>query len=170
MLLDLSKLIVSPGASVQFQTQVDLSDLTFGSCRPATQPVIAAGTVKNTADVLIMDGTIVTTLHGICDRCASSFVREVSFPLHAVLVSELASEQDEDQWTFVLQDSCADLVEIVSTTFVLAMDSKLLCKDDCKGLCCRCGKNLNDGPCDCKPEMDSRMAVLQQLLDKKKSF
>lgn len=168
MLLDLSKLIVCPCASMQFQTQVDLSNLTFGSCRPASQPVFAAGTLKNTAGVLIMDGTISTVLHGVCDRCASPFVREISFPLHAVLVTELASEQDEDQWTFVLQDGCADLDEIVATTFVLAMDSKLLCRDDCKGLCCRCGINLNDGSCDCRPEVDSRMAVLQQLLDKKK--
>lgn len=168
MLLDLSKQIVCPGSSVDFHVQVDLSDLIFGGCRPVTEPVLAFGTVKNTADVLMMDGTISTTLHGMCDRCASAFVRPVAFPLHAVLVSELASEQDEDQWTFLLQDDCADLDEIVTTTFVLAMDSKLLCKENCKGLCCRCGKNLNDGPCDCRPEVDSRMAVLQQLLNKKK--
>ena len=48
------------------------------------------------------------------------------------------------------------------------MDQKLLCREDCKGLCFRCGKNLNEGPCDCKSEPDSRFAVLQQLLDRKK--
>ena len=50
--------------------------------------------------------------------------------------------------------------------FVLGMDSQLLCSPDCKGICFRCGKNLNEGPCGCRKEPDSRFAVLQQLLDK----
>ena len=42
-----------------------------------------------------------------------------------------------------------------------------LCSEDCKGLCAVCGKNLNEGPCDCKPEPDPRLAVLAQLLKDK---
>jgi uncharacterized protein len=43
---------------------------------------------------------------------------------------------------------------------------RFLCHDDCKGLCQRCGKNLNEGECDCsKKEIDPRMAPLQKLLD-----
>ena len=61
---------------------------------------------------------------------------------------------------------CADLDDIVTTTFVLSMDSKFLCREDCKGLCCRCGKDLNDGPCGCQPDVDPRLAVLKQLLKK----
>ena len=61
----------------------------------------------------------------------------------------------------------AELDEILTTAFVLNMDSKLLCKPDCKGLCFRCGKNLNEGDCDCRPETDPRLAVLGQLLKDK---
>ena len=56
--------------------------------------------------------------------------------------------------------------DIIRSVFVLNMDSKLLCSDDCKGLCCRCGKNLNDGPCSCEKEIDPRLAALKQLLNK----
>jgi len=49
---------------------------------------------------------------------------------------------------------------------VLNMDSKLLCKPDCKGLCCRCGKNLNRESCTCQKELDPRFAALKQLLEK----
>jgi uncharacterized protein len=164
----LSKLIDCPGSSVDFHADVDLHELAFGGCCPVVEPVRASGSVRNTAGVLLMDGTVTTMLHGVCDRCARDFERRVSFPIHAVLVTELASEQDADQWTFLLQNDCADLDEIVTTTFVLNMDSKLLCKDDCKGLCCRCGKNLNEGDCDCQPETDPRLAVLKQLLKDKK--
>ena len=49
---------------------------------------------------------------------------------------------------------------------VLELPLRYLCKPDCKGLCCRCGKNLNDGPCGCQKEIDPRLAALRQLLDK----
>lgn len=164
MLLDLSKTIGCPGSKVEFQVSLDLSNLKFGGCCPAQEPVTAVGSVRNAAGVLLMSGTVQTRLHGICDRCASAFERDVTFPLQAVLVTELADEENEDEWTFLLEGDCADLDDIVTTTFVLNMEPKLLCREDCKGLCCRCGANLNDGPCNCKPEVDSRLAVLQQLL------
>ena len=168
MLLGLSKLIDALGSSLDFETSLDLSDLDFGGCCPAKQPVVARGTVKNTAGVLQMRGEVRTRLFGVCARCARDFERDTVFPLEAVLVTELASEENEDEWVFRLVDDCADLDDIVTTTFVLNMDTKLLCSPDCKGLCCRCGANLNDGPCQCQPEPDARFAVLQQLLHDKK--
>ena len=166
MLLGLSKIIDCPGATVDFSTSVDLSDLQYGTCYPVTEPVLASGTVRNTAGVLVMKGEITTCIHGICDRCTAEFDREMAMPIDAVLVTELANEENEDEWVFPLEGDNADLEEIVRTVFVLNMDSKLLCDPDCKGLCHRCGKNLNDGPCGCQKEIDPRLAALRQLLDK----
>ena len=166
MLLGLSKIIDCPGASVSFETSVDLSDLLFGTCYPVSEPVLASGIVRNTAGVLVMTGNITTTLHGVCDRCASDFEEAVELPIDVVLVTELSNEDSEDEWVFPLEADSADLEDIVRTVFVLNMDSKMLCKPDCKGLCCRCGKNLNEGPCSCQKELDPRFAALRQLLDK----
>lgn len=165
MLLGLSKIIDCPGASVPFSTSVDLSDLRYGICNPVSEPVLAEGVVRNTAGVLVMTGQIQTTIHGICDRCASPFDREIVFPIDVVLVTELADEENEDEWVFPLEGDSANLDDIVRTVFVLNLDSKLLCKEDCKGLCHRCGKNLNDGPCNCQKELDPRFAALKQLLE-----
>ena len=166
MLLGLSKIIDCPGQSVSFSTSVDLSDLQFGTCEPVRDPVMASGIVRNTAGVLMMKGSIQTRLYGVCDRCASEFERDIEFPIDVVLVTELANEDNEDEWVFPLEGDSADLEEIVRTVFVLNMDSKLLCEPDCKGLCCQCGKNLNEGPCNCQKELDPRFAALRQLLDK----
>ena len=166
MLLGLSKIIECPGASVPFSTSIDLSDLQFGTCYPVSEGVEAEGIVRNTAGVLMMTGSIRTCLHGVCDRCASPFDREVRLPLDVVLVTELADEDHEDERVFPLEGDSADLEDIIRTVFVLNMDSKLLCKEDCKGLCHRCGKNLNDGPCNCQKELDPRFAALKQLLEK----
>ena len=166
MLLSLSKIIDCPGASVDFSASVDLSDLLYGTSYPVSEPVLANGKVRNTAGVLMMTGTIRTCLHGVCDRCAADFTRDVEIPIDVVLVTELANEENEDEWVFHLEADNADLEDIIRTVFVLNMDSKLLCKPDCQGLCCRCGKNLNDGPCGCQKELDPRFAALRQLLDK----
>lgn len=166
MLLGLSKIIECPGASVDFSASVDLSDLLYGTVKPVTEPVLASGTVRNTAGVLVMTGLITTTIHGVCDRCASDFDRDVEIPIDVVLVTELSNEDSEDERVFSLESDNADLEDIIRTTFVLNLDSKMLCDEDCKGLCCRCGTNLNHGPCSCQKELDPRFAALRQLLDK----
>ena len=166
MLLALAKIIDFPGAELSFSTSFDFSDLRYGESNPVSEPVLASGTVRNTAGVLVMKGLITTTIHGVCDRCASDFESQLSFPIHVVLVTELNNEDNEDEGVFPLEGDAADLEEIVRTVFVLNMDSKLLCKPDCKGLCCRCGKNLNEGPCNCQKEIDPRFAALKQLLEK----
>ena len=166
MLLGLSKIIDCPGASVPFSTSVDLSDLCFGVSYPVSEPVQAEGMVRNTAGVLVMTGNITTCIHGTCDRCASPFDREIDLPINVVLVTEMANEENEDEWVFPLEGDSADLDDIVRTVFVLNLDSKLLCKEDCAGRCHRCGKNLNDGPCNCQKELDPRFAALKQRLEK----
>ena len=166
MLLGLAKIIDSPGASLPFSTSVDLSDLRYGNSFPVSEPVIAEGVVRNTAGVLVMTGSIKTTIHGTCDRCASEFSRDEQIPIDVVLVTELANEENEDEWVFPLEGDSADLEDIVRTVFVLNLDSKLLCKPDCKGLCCGCGKNLNEESCSCQKELDPRFAALKQLLEK----
>ena len=167
MRLGLSEIIDRPGESVNFSTSVDLSDLLYGTCYPVSEPVLASGTVRNTAGVLVMTGMVTTCIHGVCDRCAADFTRDVELPIDVVLVEEFTNEDSEDEGVFPIEAGAADLEDIVRTVFVLNLDSKLLCKPDCKGICHRCGKNLNDGPCDCKKEIDPRFAALQQLLDKK---
>ena len=166
MLLGLAKIIDCPGATVDFSTSVDLSDLCYGVTYPVTEPGKAVGTVRNTAGVLVMAGDITTCIHGTCDRCASPFDREIDLPINVVLVTEMANEENEDEWVFPLEGDSADLDDIVRTVFVLNLDSKLLCKEDCQGLCHRCGKNLNEGPCNCQKELDPRFAALKQLLEK----
>lgn len=166
MLLGLSRIIDCPGGVVPFELELDLSGLVFGACRPVTEPVAAKGEVRNEAGVLELSGTVSTTLHAVCDRCAVPFTRAVRYPLRAILTADPDGGDPEDPWVFPLTDDSADLDEIVTTCFVLNMDSKFLCSESCKGLCYRCGANLNEGPCACKPEPDPRFAVLGKLLEK----
>ena len=75
-------------------------------------------------------------------------------------------EEGEDGELIPLENGQLDLDEAAATAFVLGMDTKNLCSDDCKGLCAKCGADLNLGPCGCGPDVDPRLAALAQLLDK----
>ena len=163
MRLDLRDIIHTPDAKKAFQLQVDLSDLDFYGAKPITRPVLAEGCVTNHAGALVLEGTARSELDLACDRCGKQFSREKVVPLDSLVAQEL--EDDENDEIFLLEGTELDLDEVVTTTFILAMDTKNLCSDDCKGLCAKCGVNLNQEPCRCKPEVDPRLAALAQLLD-----
>ena len=167
MLLNLASIINTPGGVVPFSFSADFSDMDFGSCCPACEPVEISGKVVNEAGVLLLTARMTTCLHCVCDRCATAFLRDYALDVSTVLVTEFANEVNEDDQTFLLQGDNADLDDIMRTAFVLNQDSKMLCSEDCKGLCPTCGKNLNEGPCSCKSEPDPRLAVLAQLLKDK---
>jgi uncharacterized protein len=163
MRLDLRDIIYTPDARKTFSLQVDLSDLEFYGRRPITRPVLAEGSVTNHAGALVLEGTARSVLDLVCDRCGKAFSREKVVALDSLVAQELEDEENDD--ILLLDGTQLDLDETVTAAFVLAMDTKNLCSDDCKGLCAKCGANLNEGPCRCKPEVDPRLAVLAQLLD-----
>ena len=163
MRLDLRTIINVPDASKPFRFQVDLSDLDFFGRHPITQPVLAEGSVTNHAGALVLEGTARSVLDLACDRCGKAFSREKVVALDSLVAHEL--EDDENDEIILLEGSELDMDEVVTTAFVLAMDTKNLCSDDCKGLCAGCGADLNLGPCRCKPDVDPRLAALAQLLD-----
>lgn len=167
MLLNLASIIHEPGGVVPFSFSMDFSDVELGGIYPASEPVSIEGQVKNEAGVLLLSAVLRTNLHCVCDRCCTAYIAEYSENVQAVLVQELAHQENEDDWTFLLQGTDADLEDIMNTAFILNLDSKMLCSPDCKGLCGTCGKNLNEGSCDCKKELDPRLAVLAQLLKDK---
>lgn len=163
MKLDLRKIIDSQGASQPFECELETDNLEFPSLREYIGKVVAKGKVYNAAGVVHLDATIEASMVCICDRCTKEYESFKETPVRAVLVEE---NPDDDPALFVVEGDEVDLEEVLSTCFILDMETKFLCNDDCKGLCSQCGKNLNEGPCNCKKEIDPRFAVLQQLLDK----
>lgn len=168
MRLNLKDIINVPGASLPFSYQLDLSGMELNGERPIQEPVAVEGQVQNRGGALMLEGTASSVLHLTCDRCTKAFTREKVVPLTTLLATELADEASEDE-IVLLEDDEVDLDALTTTAFVLAMESKNLCSEDCKGICPGCGADLNAGPCRCKPEVDPRLAVLAKLLEDKES-
>lgn len=164
MRLELRDIIHVPDAKKTFRFQLDLSGEDFFGGRPVVHPVQAEGSVTNHAGALVLEGKASSLLELTCDRCGKEFSREMTVVLDNLVAQELEDEENDD--ILLLDGTELDLDEAVTTAFILAMDTKNLCSDDCKGLCAKCGADLNLGPCRCRPEVDPRLAALAQLLDK----
>ena len=163
MKLNLKDIIEIPGSRKAFSETLDSAALDFPSVLEYTAPITAEGEVRNTAGVLELTGTLHAAMRCVCDRCGREFPRDKELALNVTLTAN--PEEDDDPEIFPLEGDAIDLDEVLSTCFVLDMESKCLCRDDCAGLCPTCGADLNLGPCNCQKPRDPRMAVLEQLLD-----
>ena len=164
MLLDVRKIINAPGERIEFRFDLDLSDVDFGGRRPIQNPVVVTGDVRNVAGMLLLSFEASTVLKSVCDRCLKPFDQPKTIRYECMLAEELEDEESDD--IILLEDGAVDLEDLARTAFILDMDTKTLCSEDCKGICPGCGVDLNQGTCTCKKEVDPRLAVLAKLLDK----
>lgn len=164
MLLNVKPILHTPGKRLDFQFELDLSDMEFSGRYPISRPVAVSGEVRNTAGILELTLNAQTTLDAVCDRCGREFMRKKDVPFACMLAEELQNEDNDE--IVLLEDGMVDVGDLARTAFILDMDTKTLCSEDCKGLCPRCGADLNLGPCSCKKETDPRLAALAKLLEK----
>ena len=163
MLFDVKPILHTPGKHLEFRFELDLSDVDFGGRCPISKPVVVEGGVRNTAGILDLEMTASSELDAMCDRCGKEFLQDKQIPYSCVLAEEVQNEENDE--IVLLEDGKVDLEDLARTAFILGMDTKTLCSEDCKGLCSRCGADLNLGPCSCKKEADPRLAVLAKLLE-----
>lgn len=112
-----------------------------------------------------------------CARCLKEFelVIRDEFEVLYVPLREMSFKEEvelslEDMETGFLKEDLFDVEEVLNERIWLSIPMKPLCKEDCKGLCPYCGKDLNEGDCGCKSEyVDPRFAVLRELKIKLKN-
>ena len=128
------------------------------------EPIIVTGYVKNMAGYMVLSADVKVCYSTMCARCLEpvSNVLEISFEKDIASSGEVSSENDD---YIMIEDKKLDLLPSVEEEIMHEMPSRTLCKEDCRGLCQKCGKNLNEGDCDCdKKEVDPRLAILKTLL------
>lgn len=82
---------------------------------------------------------------------------------NAALKNDIREDDDD---TVPVADSAIELDGPAGELLFLGLPTRDLCREDCRGLCPKCGKNLNEGDCDCdRKEIDPRLAVLKKFLD-----
>jgi uncharacterized protein len=140
-----------------------------------TEPVAVHFVLKHQDRNLRLAGGVETGIRFRCSRCAKEFSKAFSssFDLTYLPQPEWSNEDAEielkyEDMEIAYYDGIAlDVNLIVLEQIELAMPMKFVCREDCRGLCYKCGADLNEGPCLCrKEEIDSRMSVLLEFKKK----
>ena len=163
MLLQLKPLFMGEKESLPLHCELDFSALTIGDAHPFLHPVLVEGEIRVSADVVRLQAKARYLFEGACDRCLRDIRCERLVPVEHILVTSL---NNEDNGEFVLVDNYQlPLDSLVEADLILSLPSKVLCREDCRGLCPHCGKDLNEGLCGCNPRaVDPRLEALGQWI------
>lgn len=128
--------------------------------------------LKKAHNQIILDSAVLTDTKFECDRCTAYFNRTLSTNYKMVyLLGVEPVESESDNIIYLSYET--DMIDIsndVRDFSILSLPMKRLCSEDCKGLCYKCGKNLNEGDCSCiKEETNTRWLPLIELKNKLKT-
>lgn len=155
-----------PG-TYEFQFEAHLAKLGLENHPQLRGPVELAVEMEKGAVSISVRNHIRATGHFICDRCLEEFDLPLEDSGRVVFSSDAEAHAPEGD-VFRVYDPHAhelDLTEDVRDMLLLSIPAKLLCRDDCRGLCAGCGANLNVEKCRCtSTHVDSRWQPLQKLL------
>ncbi len=131
-----------------------------------SKPVLVQVELEKRRRQLFLTGHVKTSGRFVCDRCLDDFDSDINIDYRMTYVYEAhdAGEVDKDELT-VIQTSTneIDIGEDVMEYIVLAVPLKLLCKENCAGLCGTCGANLNRETCNCpKVKSEPDLVVVKQ--------
>ncbi len=164
MIIDLKSIFVNDGASVPVDYLLDLSYFEYAGHFPLKNPVSFKGTISNKASLVRLLAQIVFEFSAPCDRCGKPTASAVTIEVDKILATSIEGEDSDT--ILLVPDMKIDLDDFIYTETVVNLPMKHLCKEDCKGVCSKCGKDLNTGKCDCpEKEIDPRLSVLAQLLE-----
>lgn len=115
---------------------------------------------------VLVQGNVHITFALACDRCLQDvdYTFDLSFDNEVVAPDYTGEDADEGDSLELMEGYHLNVDELVNNELLLDWPMKILCKDDCKGICKVCGKNLNDGDCGCDDFVpDPRMAAIKDL-------
>ena len=170
MQIRLQELAMMPDYRARFDYTTDLSQEEVGFEFPFQQPVRLEGEVSDDAGAITLSATVHAHVTTRCARCGKPVEYDKETDVEFLLVKELEGEEDDlRDDVYLVESDVVELDDILIPELILDMEMAVVCDEDCKGLCPKCGKNLNQGDCGCVvKEVDPRLAVLQKFLDSKK--
>ncbi len=126
--------------------------------------------LTNTGEGIVLSGTASCTATTECTRCLKPTNIDIEGQVEGYFLLQPAEElegYERDEFECVDADGNFDIAPAIHAALVYATPYVILCKDDCAGLCPKCGADLNEGPCECdladEDDSDNPFAVLKNL-------
>jgi len=139
-------------------------------------PIHVTGALYSLENNIFLTCNIATKMETTCSRCLQTFTYEYNTSINTELVQEKnikdVNDVDSDDDILIYKEDIIDLAKIIEENIIINIPMKLLCSESCKGLCLKCGKDLNTHNCNCEVDeddedekLDPRLSKLKQLLD-----
>ncbi len=129
-----------------------------------SEPVVIKGVLTNTKKGILFEADGNTEAVYLCSRCLERVKVPIQFNINEMFYPSGSVENEKEAETFC--DDEMDLTDVIQRSILENLPMKVVCKEECKGLCPKCGKNLNEGDCDCNDtEFDPRLESLRTLFN-----
>lgn len=168
MLMNLSDVLTSQGKTDSIIAELELQTY---ECISGSFPIVSNSPVSITATntgngKAHVEVTISLVLMMSCDRClkevSQNFDLSFSRQVHAPSTD---TEEDPDELSF-MEGYQLNVESLISREILMNWPMKVLCKEDCRGICMKCGKDLNTGECNCDTFVpDPRMAAIKDIFN-----
>ncbi|MBE3561484.1 MAG: DUF177 domain-containing protein [Ktedonobacteraceae bacterium] len=170
MIYNVAQLMKSP-VGTSLEAEIREEQVQLDADIRITGPMIGHVRMRRINQGLLVDGEVDPTLELECVRCLKRFeylmhvtFEELFVPTIDVFTGvKLPPSEEEDAFP-IDEHHLVDLTEALRQQVLLNLPMVPHCKEDCAGLCPQCGHDLNTGPCDCIPEVDTRLSALKVLL------
>lgn len=170
MVLDITSLINGKKSRIDFSYTIEDSeenpvlppcDVSF------TAPVRVNGFVCDNAGYMSLEASAEIDYSSRCARCLEDISGTFILKFNRTVATKGTLQNEDNDEYVVVKNGLLDIDRELVEDLLLEFPVKLLCKEECEGLCPKCGKNLNFGSCDCpkKKEIDPRLAIFQKLLE-----
>ncbi|MCI8484567.1 MAG: DUF177 domain-containing protein [Lachnospiraceae bacterium] len=169
MRIELSEIISCENKEMSKQVEIELSsfDSKLGQFPIIEKaPFVMKFTNENNKRLLIQGETEVTIAIP-CDRCLEEVDRDFSIAVDKEIDLTGSREEISMDGLDYITGTNLDVDQLIFGEILVSWPMKVLCREDCKGICKRCGANLNQTECQCqKTEPDPRMAAIQDIFNK----
>ncbi len=123
-----------------------------------------SGQIKDMGGYMQLSAVCHVSYKTQCARCLKELEGECRIEFVRSVATKLESENEEEEYLLVNENSAVSIDEAISEELYLSLPLRSLCKDDCLGLCPKCGCNKNEKECTCQTkEIDPRWAVLKNF-------
>ena len=159
IIIDLTENIANTGQAIPFMGEFELPNDLLPYPNSVLNKVLVNVDVTFENPNVLVCGTLSCCISGYCDRCLKQLDVTIDLPFEQTFYKDIAEEDDQ----YVYTSSVLDATQAFADEIVLSLPMSLLCNDDCKGLCPKCGCNLNEKQCDCDTTRENPFSVLKNL-------
>jgi uncharacterized protein len=170
MLISLSEIMTTKDKVAQVSAPIELERFDYqGVSYEFSHKEPVNLTITNLGNRIVMiKGNTSISLILFCGRC----LKEIIYPMDIDFEKEIdfnLSEEERaeglDETNYIIGYNL-DVDTLINDEILIGFPMRLLCREDCKGLCRKCGANLNEGSCDCDTtEYDPRMSVIKDIFN-----